>query len=96
MPEVCYLLAKGARASVEARFLRSLLDRTLMIEHVTGADLARTAELVETYADLPLGTVDAAVVAVAERLGTTRIVTLDRRHFSVVRPSHAGSFELLP
>lgn len=30
--EVCYLLAKGARASVEALFLRSLLDRTLTIE----------------------------------------------------------------
>ncbi|MHB8289423.1 MAG: PIN domain-containing protein [Acidimicrobiales bacterium] len=96
VPEVCYLLAKAARASVKARFFRSVLDRTLTIEHVTGADLVGTAGLAEIYADLPLGMVDAAVVAVNERLGAIRIATLDRRHFSVVRPSHAGSFELLP
>jgi len=38
----------------------------------------------------------AAVIAVAERLGETAIVTLDRRHFSVVRPRHVTAFELLP
>ncbi|MEU8173396.1 hypothetical protein AB0C14_11005 [Microbispora hainanensis] len=52
--------------------------------------------LVETYASLPLGAVDASVVAVAvavaERLG----ITLDRRHFTVVRPQHIGAFMLLP
>jgi hypothetical protein len=33
------------------------------------ADWLRIAELVTTYRDLPLGTVDAAIVAVSERLG---------------------------
>ena len=51
-------------------------------------------ELVETYEDLGLGTVDASVIAAAERLGATIIATLDRRHFSVVRPSHVFAFEL--
>ena len=51
-------------------------------------------ELVARYADLPLGTVDATVVAAAERLGITAIATTDRRHFSVVRPAHAEAFEL--
>ena len=46
------------------------------------------AELVETYADLPLGAIDASVVALAERLGLTTVATLDRRHFTVVRPKH--------
>jgi uncharacterized protein len=54
------------------------------------------ADLVETYADLPLGTVDACVIAVAEHLGTSTIETLDRRHFTVVRPSHVDAFELVP
>ena len=53
-------------------------------------------ELVETYEDLGLGTVDAYVIAVAERLGAIIIATLDRRHFSVVRPSHGFAFELAP
>ncbi len=54
------------------------------------------AELVVTYASLPLGTTDASVIAVAERLGLAEIATLDRRHFTVVRPRHADALTLLP
>ena len=43
-----------------------------------------------------LGTADAVVVAVAERYGAATIATLDRRHFSVVRPSHVSALTLLP
>jgi predicted nucleic acid-binding protein len=96
IPEVTYLLAAGARTNVEAEFLRSLASGRPSIEHVVEADLERAADLVERYSDLGLGTVDAAVVAMAERLGATRIATLDRRHFSVVRPQHIDSFALLP
>ena len=45
---------------------------------------------------MPLGTVDASVIALAERLKVAQIATLDHRHFSVVRPAHVESFELLP
>lgn len=38
----------------------------------------------------------AAIVAIAERLNVRRILTLDRRHFSVIRPQHCAAFELLP
>jgi len=54
------------------------------------------ADLVLTYGDLPLGTTDASVVAIAERLKLTDVATLDRRHFTVVRPSHVNSLTLLP
>ncbi len=81
---------------MEAGFLRSLSGGRLVAEHATETDLARAAALVDTYADLRLGTVDSTVVAVAERLGATEIVTLDRRHFSVVRPQHVPAFTLLP
>jgi len=54
------------------------------------------AELVEQYADLPLGTVDASVVATAERFGRPEVATLDHRHFTVVRPKHVQAFTLLP
>jgi predicted nucleic acid-binding protein len=56
----------------------------------------RIAELVARYHDLPLGTVDASVVAAAERLGVLDIATLDHRHFRVVRPRHTTAFNLLP
>jgi uncharacterized protein len=40
--------------------------------------------------------VDASVVAVAERLGLAEVATLDRRHFSAIRPKHVTAFTLLP
>ena len=54
------------------------------------------SELVDTYRNLQLGAVDAAVVALAERLAVTTVATIDRRDFSVVRPRHVTHFELLP
>jgi hypothetical protein len=54
------------------------------------------ADLVTRYSDLPLGTTDAAVIAVAERLGVAEVATLDWRHFTVVRPRHRSSLVLLP
>lgn len=54
------------------------------------------ADLVDQYADFPLGTTDAAVVALAERLDVDEIATIDHRHFTVVRPRHVKAFTLLP
>jgi predicted nucleic acid-binding protein len=51
---------------------------------------------VGTYADMRLGGTDASVIALAERYGVTRIATLNRRHFAVVRPNHTPAFTLLP
>ena len=93
---MCYLLATGARTHVEVAFLVSLIGNRLTIEHVDEPDIQRMTELVDTYADLPLGAVDAAVIAVAERLGATDVATLDHRHFTVVRPRHTTAFTLLP
>lgn len=59
-------------------------------------DMSRIAELVDRYDDLPLGTTDASVIALAERLGVDEIATLDHRHFRVVAPNHAKAFRLLP
>ena len=60
------------------------------------ADLPRIAELVEKYVSLPLGIVDAAVIAIAERLEAAEVATVDRKHFSIVRPRHFPMFRLLP
>jgi uncharacterized protein len=40
--------------------------------------------------------VDAAVVAVAERLNIKRILTIDHRHFGLFKPKNLGFLELLP
>ena len=96
LAEVCYLLERELGSHAEAAFLRSFAAGSLTLSTVTVDDLDRMAVLVETYRDLPLGAVDDSVVAIAERLGITEIATLDRRHFTVVRPRHVDAFTLLP
>ena len=63
---------------------------------LTQADFLRAAALERQYADLGLGLVDASVIALCERLGETKVATLDHPHFSVVRPLHCERLELLP
>jgi len=94
--EVGYLLAREGGAQVEAQFLTSLSDGTLWPVELTAEDYRRAAELVLTYADLPLGTTDAAVIALCERLELPEVATLDRRHFTVVRSRHVDALTLLP
>ena len=80
----------------EAHLLGDLAAGTFSVDAPQPGDWLRIAELVARYDDLPLGTVDASVVAAAERRGTRLVATLDRRHFSAVRPRHVDAFELLP
>ncbi len=94
--EAGYLIERQLGAAAEAAFFRSLADGDARVESLTESDFARTAELIERYADFPLGGTDASLVAVAERLGLHRIATLDHRHFSAVRPNHTDAFHLLP
>lgn len=96
MSEVAYLLETRLGTNAEVRFLGDLAAGNLIAEPVRPADWIRIAELVAAYRDLPLGTVDASVVAAAERLDLVQLATLDRRHFTVVGPAHASAFEIVP
>ena len=94
--EAAYLIDRQLGPKAEARLYDSILGGQLEVASLDREDWERIAELVSTYADLRLGGTDASVVRLAERSGTTRIATLNHRHFRVVRPRHAGAFELLP
>nr|WP_275581084.1 PIN domain-containing protein [Natronosporangium hydrolyticum] len=90
------MLERERGTEAEAAFLEALAQGEFDLVAVTTADMQRMAELVRRYADLPLGGVDASVIAIAERLGVAEVATLDLRHFTVVRPSHVRSLTLLP
>jgi len=92
--EAVYLVGHRLGPTAEATFLRGLAG--VDIETPSPDDFVRMAELVEQYADFPLGGADASVVALAERLDAPIVVTLDRRHFGAVTPRHRPAFELLP
>jgi uncharacterized protein len=94
--EVVYLLGTRLGPEAEIKFLGDFAAGNLIAEPVAAEDWLRIAELVGRYRDLPLGSVDASVIAAAERRDEETIATLDRRHFSVVRPAHVTAFSLVP
>lgn len=77
-------------------FLRSIAQGEIAIERTTTEDLSRAAEVLEKYADNRVDFVDCAIVAIAERLNVTHILTVDRRHFELFRPQHCAVFEISP
>ena len=94
--EVAYFLGDRIGHAAEQAFARSVRDGELHVEPVEPSDWIRISELLGEYSDLPLGIVDASVVASCERLGVSTLATLDRRHFSIVRPRHREALTLLP
>lgn len=92
--EVTYIVGRRMGPVAEAGFLDGLAD--LEIEAPSREDLVVMARLVTKYGDLPLGGTDASVVALADRLETDLIVTLDRRHFGVLRTPDGHPYRLLP
>lgn len=75
-------------------FIRGLAD--VEIEPPTFEDWPAIANLIERYADFPLGTTDASVAVLAERLDTNLIITLDRRHFGAIQMPSGMTFRILP
>lgn len=96
LAELDYWCAERLTVDAWLTFLDDLLAGAYRLEVPTPADLTRCRELQAKYRDLGLGVVDSSVIALAERLGESRVATLDRRHFPAVRPAHVAAFELLP
>lgn len=96
LPEAAYLLSAHLGPEAERQLVRSVVKGEMAVEDLTIQDLRRTLELLTRYAAARIGFVDATVVATAERLGITGILTTDRRDFSLIRPRHCKAFDLLP
>lgn len=94
--EVAYLLLRDVGSEAVADFIASLAATDLILESPQIADYLRAAAVIRQYDDARIDFVDALIVAIAERLSITRILTLDVRHFAMFRPSHCKGFELLP
>jgi len=90
--EVGYLVASRGSPTALNALLDDLGDGTYVLDAGTD-DIPRVRVLARRYADLPLGLVDAMVIACAERNGG-RVATLDMRHFGVV--AREGTITVVP
>ena len=77
-------------------FLDTLVAGELVMIAPELEDLSRTGEILEKYSDSKVDFVDCCIVAMAERLGISRILTVDQRHFRLFRPKHCEYFEIEP
>lgn len=94
--ELDYLVATRLGHAAEQLVLAELAQGPYQLESISQEDLLGCCRIVEKYGDLAIGVADASLVVIADRLGTKRILTLDRRHFDAIRPLRGGHFELLP
>ena len=96
IPELAYLILRQSEYTRLANFLRSVAADNFSLVPTEKQDLKRAAEILEQYQDSKLDFVDAVVMAIAERLNITRILTVDRRDFGAFRPRHCAAFEIVP
>ena len=96
IPEAAYLVNKFLGQRAETALVNAVAQGELGVEELQTKDYARAAVLMAQYEKLNIGFVDAANMAVCERLKLADFATTDRRHFSAIRPSHRTKLNLLP
>ncbi len=94
--EVDFMASTRLGADTAQTFLEDVVSGAYTSLTVDMSDMARALELMRQYHDAHIGFVDATLVALAERHRIRRVLTLDKRHFSIFRPKGLGYLELLP
>ncbi len=94
--ELDYLVASRLSVAAELAALRELAGGAWDLPAIAADDLSQARSVIERYADQRIGVADASNVVLANRYRTRTIVTLDRRHFNVLRPLTGGRFTILP
>lgn len=94
--ELDYLVATRIGVDAELAVLRELAGGAWELPAFGAPELEKTASIVEKYRDQDIGVADASNVVLADRYHTRTMLTLDRRHFDVVRPVGGGRFAVLP
>ena len=94
--EVDQLVSRWLPPQVFVDLLDDVAAGAYRIEELHPTDYRRIHDLCARYADADIGFVDAAVLAVVERLNEPKLATLDHRHFGLMRPRHVDALQLLP
>jgi predicted nucleic acid-binding protein len=94
--EVDYWISQRLSPGVLVALLADIEAGAYGVVDLVRSDYTRVRELCDRYADADIGFVDAAVLAIVERLGESKLATLDRRHFALLRPRHRDAIDLIP
>jgi len=81
VPEVDHLLGTRLGRAARQQFYRGLVEASFLLVDLPQERVARIREIDEQFAELDLGFVDSALVALTETTGVKRIATADCRQF---------------
>lgn len=94
--ELDYLVASRVGVDAELAVLEELTGGAYELAQLDSSDLERASAVIRRYRDQSIGLADASIVVLADRRRTREILTLDHRHFDVLRPLSGGRFKLIP
>ncbi|MBM3924520.1 MAG: PIN domain-containing protein [SAR202 cluster bacterium] len=94
--EVDWLVHNRLHSGVFLVLLDDIFAGSYHVEELQPSDYRRIREICDRYADTDIGFVDAAVLAIVERLNEPKLATLDYRHFRFLRPRHVDTLKLVP
>jgi uncharacterized protein len=89
-------LAQRYGGATAAKALREDLSEGAYLLEWWQTAMQETITVAEAYESMQLGLTDASLFALAARLQSTRIATLDERHFRAVKSPSGDAFTLLP
>lgn len=96
LAEVDYLLATRRGVREELAVVRELSGGAWELPAFNAGDVRQASDIIERYADQNIGLADASLVILAARYRTDRLLTLDHRHFRVIRTASGKPFALVP
>lgn len=96
LAELDYLIASRLGAAAELNLLEDVAGGVYRLAEFTQHDVAQARSVTAKYRDLRIDLADASIVVLAARHMTTRVLTLDLRHFRAMEPLQGGSFTILP
>lgn len=96
LAELDYLVATRHGVPAELAVLSELARGSWILAEFASEHLERASDVIDRYRDQDIGLADASLVVLAHEFSTRRILTLDRRHFDVLRPLDGGRFTVLP
>jgi predicted nucleic acid-binding protein len=96
LAELDYLITTRVSATAARALLDQVAAGVYRLEPMDATDVAAAAEVIDRYEGLRLGLTDASLVVLADRYGTSDLLTLDERHFRAVSGPGGRPFRILP
>ena len=96
LPESFYMIGTRVGYQAAIRFFDRMQSGGFDLQPLSSSDMTRMSAIMKQYADNQFDFVDAAIMAIAERLSITRVLTFDRNDFRTFRPTHCDFLELSP